>query len=700
MNRRSSLQSHLAVLALYLAITLYLLARVLPHFGHAIPGGGLANADGWQNVWNIWWTQYALIHGKNVFSTDMVFHPDGAELYLQHALHISNNLLTLPVQALAGPVAAYNTAVLLGFVLTGYGTYLLVQHLVKHRGIATFAGALCTFSPFHLARLWDGHLSWVTLQWIPLYMWALLLAFDTAEDPAQRPARRRMVAMGAGGLLVLVSLNNWYHAIYSLIFTVLLVAVRLPTTVRARRWRSEVVTLALVGGTSALLLLPVLLPTLRIYAQGEHGTGGWDRLIIAHSADVLDWLFPSYMHPLWGALAEQWHNAMRPGIWGWVITPGVGVVVLALVGALGAWRQVRPWLIIIGVLVLLSLGPRLSLAGIDTHLPTPYVLLKGIPGIAMARRPNHLVVIVLPLLAVVAGYGMRWLLRRGCAGELALIVLGGGVIVEYAVLPLPALPFFVHPIFYHELREQPGAVLELPIEPRSAVPMVHQMVHQRPIVTGYLSRTPDIPPFVQQVPWVRALWQMQPPPAPDIIAQPPDVAQQAFSFYDIRTLVVWHTRMQPQQRQALEQVIAHMLPGIAPAHQRPEMTVYAIPPVESPRPFLYLGEGWYGREHVGEHAWRWMATDAGVHLVNPVPEPRQVTLTLSAESYQEQRPLLLTLDGSMLGQFEVPRSEHTLHLRLLLPPGEHTLHLHTTPGGQDPATGRVLSLSFTHIALE
>jgi hypothetical protein len=146
MNRRSSLQSHLAVLALYLAITLYLLARVLPHFGHAIPGGGLANADGWQNVWNIWWTQYALIHGKNVFFTDMVFHPDGAELYLQHALHISNNLLTLPVQALAGPVAAYNTAVLLGFVLTGYGTYLLVQHLVKHRGIATFAGALCTFS--------------------------------------------------------------------------------------------------------------------------------------------------------------------------------------------------------------------------------------------------------------------------------------------------------------------------------------------------------------------------------------------------------------------------------------------------------------------------------------------------------------------------------------------------------------------------
>ena len=43
----------LAGLVLYLIRALYLLARVIPSFGSAIPGTDVATLDGWQNTWNI-----------------------------------------------------------------------------------------------------------------------------------------------------------------------------------------------------------------------------------------------------------------------------------------------------------------------------------------------------------------------------------------------------------------------------------------------------------------------------------------------------------------------------------------------------------------------------------------------------------------------------------------------------------------------
>ena len=100
-------REHLVVLGLYLLPTLYLLARVLPRFGSVIPGGPVADIDGWQNVWSLWWVQHALSHGENPFFTSMLFYPVGVSLYLQ-TLNITNGLLTLPVQLLAGPIAAYN----------------------------------------------------------------------------------------------------------------------------------------------------------------------------------------------------------------------------------------------------------------------------------------------------------------------------------------------------------------------------------------------------------------------------------------------------------------------------------------------------------------------------------------------------------------------------------------------------------------
>src|SRR5262249_9780527 len=152
-------------------------------------------------------------------------------------------LITLPVQLIAGPPAAYNTAALLGFVLSGYGTYLLAGYLIGRRDIACAVGALAAFSPFHLSKLWDGHLSWVTVQWVPFYLFFLFKALDTG---------RLRTAVLAGLFLALATLTSWYYGIYGFIFTCMLIAVRTPAALRQRRWRSEAAVLLTAGCVSGL----------------------------------------------------------------------------------------------------------------------------------------------------------------------------------------------------------------------------------------------------------------------------------------------------------------------------------------------------------------------------------------------------------------------------------------------------------------
>lgn len=699
-------RDHLAVLALYLALALYLLAKVLPDFNGSVPGMGIANADAWQNVWNMWWGQYALFRNENPFTTPMLFHPAGVSLYI-HPLNLSTTALVLPVYLAVGPVAAYNVAVLLGFVLTGYGTYLLALHVVGGRGVACFAGAAVTFSPFHISKLADGHLSWVTLQWIPFYMLCLLRALET---------RRWYFVLAAAVLLVLTAHTSWYHALFCLFFTGLLVLVRLPGALRSGTWRGQLGALLLVGALTGLLLAPVLVPTVQEYRSTlQPDATGWDRLVIAHSADALDILFPSYLHPLWGGLAEHLHNGMRPGIWGWNIGPGVGLLLLALIGSRAAWPQARPWLLISAGLFVLLLGPRLSLAGIATDLPLPYELLRDLPGIGTARRPNHLVVVLLPLLALLSAWGVRALLARGHRGRLIALLLLLLVGAEYIVLPLPALPHPIHPVFAR-LRGQPGAIFELPPGHRSALPMLSQTIHERPTVGGYLSRTPDIPHFVEHVPWMRELWQAEPAPA-DITPGSAGWAPDAFSFYAIQTLVVHrqHPDLAPGQAERLEALIAQRLPHSLASYADAAIAVYAVPPVAA-RPFLYLGGGWQQPEGQGARTWRWMDDHATVQLVNPTAHTRPVVLELAAESYQQPRPLTLTLQlatgaptsstpvppppGSLrLGSFGMPRAHRLLRLHLLLPPGEHTIHLVSRPAPAAPGRSRRFSLSFTRIDL-
>ncbi|WP_026369489.1 hypothetical protein [Kallotenue papyrolyticum] len=680
---------------LYTLLTGLLLARVLPVFDRAIPGGPIAAVDGWQNVWNLWWVRTALERGENPFVTQMLFYPSGVGLYLQ-TLNITNGLLTLPVQWLGGPIAAYNTAVLLGFVLSGLGMYLLAWHVLRHRALALLAGALFAFTPFHITKLMDGQLEWIALQWIPFYMLALVLTLERHTP---------WFAVSAGGLFAAVALTSWYCALFVAVWSALWVVLHLAALRHSNRLWRACRAVILVAGTGSLVLLPIVLPGLRAMGWGNV----WHEWTGDHAADLLDWLLPSPWHPLWGAQAQAWNRQIRPPYIGaWVIGPGLTLLALAGLGTWVARRRLWPWALTALVAGLLALGPSLRVAGVDTGLPLPFALLRWLPGATLARRPNHFIVVALPGLILLAGAGLRWLLARGRQWlALAAVAL---LIAEYVAVPAPAIAWQSHPAIA-TLAGQSGAIIDLPIETEGTDTLRHQLVHGRPIIGGFVARAPDYP-FLEHVPGLFDLWLAQQATltqtdvARGLLRDTPDIldqlaaARQAFAFYDLQTVVLRRTKLTPSAEQRIIDVLHRLYPDLQPTYHDTTLCVYQLPPLAHPQPFLLLGSGWYDLEQDRTRRWRWMADQAELYLVNPHTTSQPVEIRLTLVSFDTPRPFQLSIDGRVWLTTQATPVQRTLKLHLTLPPGEHRLRLISRSSPSHEPTPRPISLSFTDLQLE
>src|SRR5437762_1573082 len=126
---RLPLRTHLLVLGGFLLLTLVFTYPIMLHFDSEVPFGG----DAWQHIWNLWWVKHALLDlHTNPYHTDLLFYPQGANLYF-HTLTLTAGLLGIPLQLLGlNLLATYNLMALSSFLLAGYGTFLLCHYLTKN----------------------------------------------------------------------------------------------------------------------------------------------------------------------------------------------------------------------------------------------------------------------------------------------------------------------------------------------------------------------------------------------------------------------------------------------------------------------------------------------------------------------------------------------------------------------------------------
>lgn len=672
----------------YLALTIALFMPVLPQLTSAIPGGPVADVDGWQNVWHLWWTLRALRDGQSPLFTPLLFHPMGVDLAL-HPLNLSNGILALPVTAWLGPVAAYNLVSMASFVIGGWAAYALALRVGSRPAAAFASGLVFAFGPFHLAKLWDGQLELIATQWVVCFALAALVA--TSE-------RGWRAALAAGVALAVVGYTSLYYLLFCAILLCVMALLWLPWNRPLREVATYLSRCALVPLLALILLTPILVRLLRD-STSLSLTAGDDRVsgdfLFVRSANLVDFFLPSPLHPLWGDTAARIGQALHPGIAAWNIALGYTAIALAIIGLVLVRPQTWRWGVVALVGALLALGPVLSVGPMQTMLPMPYQLLVHLPGMGLARRPSHFVILTIIALVPLVGLGLTTLGERFGRPRLVAVAATVLLLVEYVPQPFPALPFQVDPVYY-VLAGRPGALLVTPNVSKGTFSLTRQIIHERPIVGGFLARQPPYP-FVEYTPGVRQLWRLRPEKSG--VTEPLEMlGPLALRSAGITDVVIDLAYLPPERMAEVATVLAHVLPNTEPIFADEHSVLYPVPEVPL-RPFAYLGAGWHDEEGNGDYQWRWMGAEAEVFMTNPLPEPRVVTLLLRGESYLHRRPVALSLNGTPVGTWDLGARQEALALRLLLTPGDHYLTLRAPTDPEGGRSRRDLSLLLTEVTL-
>lgn len=464
---------HAAAGACFVALALAFTAPALPVFATAALGH--PGNDVWNHVWGYRWVADELSRGELPVHTDVLGWPRGGSLWF---IDTFGAVLTLPVQAAWGPVAAYNAAFLLNFVLCGVGAYVLALQVTGSAPGALLAGFAFMSAPHLLAQAYNGIGETLAAGWLPLTLAAMRAARD-------RPTTGRAVL--AGACWAVGTLANWYYGLFA--GMVLLGALRRDTP-----WRALAVG---VVTYCALAVGPFALFVRSMEAADALVTRDpgfvWNTLLLHNMTDAATLVRPGrfYSPDLKTTFGEDLIV---------VVYLGFALLVPAALSLLGgrASRPARPWAWMAAVFLLFTLGPFLYVGGDYVQvgggwIPLPFLAaFEVLPMFGRIAHAYRFVVGATLALCVLAAWAVRLSGRRAVPVALVLAALrvGEAVFASPAVMPLPTAPLAPNPV-YASLSG--GAVLDLPV----GVPVLarsqyvaNQIAHGQPIPYGLNDPTP------------------------------------------------------------------------------------------------------------------------------------------------------------------------------------------------------------------
>ncbi|PDW03727.1 hypothetical protein [Candidatus Viridilinea mediisalina] len=702
---RQRLLKHSLVLGLYTLLTLVVTYPMPLHIGSHVIANGPGQVDAYLGIWNIWWTAQALTSGQSPFFTPLLFHPQGLDLFWQ-TLSLPQGLLVLPLTLTLGPLPAYNMLILLSFILSGYFTFLLLGYILNDGTeqrptelAALVGGAVYAFAPFHLQKVLDAQLEVASIQWLPLWAWATYALLV-------RP--RWYLVLLSGAALLWVGLGTWYYGLFTLMTSGVMAGLwALAQTQRGGlewrlpggAWRLNLTYLA--WGLGPLLLWFVLMaPRLwHMFTYGDTLLGDASEHVQSY-ADLIAFWLPNPHHPLWGAQVTAFYEGINAGSTLWNVALGLVGTGLGLIGVVKTWRTQWRWLVVGIFAAAIAAGSELIIAGWQTGVPGPYALIRDLPGVRSSHRPNHFVLITILTVALFAALGARLLFMRlkRAHGPWA----AAGLIVAVVFIDGWAGPL---PLFQRQVPEalRSGDALTGPFFP--VPPHLHfsnsehlwnQIQHGQPILGGFIGRAPPYP-LGDYAPGVKAL-RFGHVDRDDILHPGwPELARESLAAYDLRYVIFHHASMGPPLP-LMREYAAEM--GLETVYRDHEVTFYAVPSPEVPRPLAFLGAGWEQVEAVEQQHWRWMGEQADLYLVNPSDTPRVVRLTLDLEAFAHARPLRLHLADGATFSLEVSRERMQRTFHLIVPVGETRLRLEAPADALEHQPTRRLSLAVMGIIIE
>jgi hypothetical protein len=590
-------------------------------------------------MWANWWTRRSLREGLPFYHTTDILYPGGVPLYF-HSFSHTNTALWLLLEPLLGSLAAYNAVVLVGFILLGFGVYLVVYELTGRASAGVVAGMAATFAPYHV---WECvHPNIFSTHFIPLLLWASITLF-------RRPTWWRGALVGL--FCALNVFSSWHQPMYAAVMVGPYWLWSLFT--RREEWRDLWPALPLAFLVAAVLIGPVAAPLLREQIRGGYAEPDINWVF---NADALALVTPSFLHPLWGdavrPLYDRFPAPNRPAFVGYAL------LLLALLG-LPRLRRKHVWLGVTTLLALvLALGDSLYVNGHVVWSNLPWYA----PIIGFVRTPIRFSLVLGQCLAILSGLTIANLLSRTKKPSLliahcSLLI----VLFEFLAWPFPTTRAYVPP-FYDQLAREPDtfAIVEAPLDRQTdKYYMYWQTLHGKPLVNGHVSRPPASAfDFVQQNAVTRAFAQREP-----LRGRPGLGAEMAaLAAANVRYVVI-HKQFLPPEL-AADWTLAM---ATRPVYEDDDLAVFSTQPqpgvhfgVEHDLDGLRLSQAWVERGQPPTFESHWSA-----------PEQRDVTLALRAADGTDLSTQALAVEA---GAYSVARAELDL---AGLPQGEYELLLST-----------------------
>jgi hypothetical protein len=417
---------HIIALAAYSLLSIVATWPLFPQLG----GYVIDKGDPLYSVWAMAWQAHALATDPlNLFNANTMYPFQGVLAFDE--LSFTEAVLAAPVYYLTGnPVLSHNLLLLATFILSGYGVWLLVRDLTGSSWAGFVAGAAFALSFYRLNHL--PHQTLINTQWMPLLLIASYKLLWTG---------RWKWAWAMSGLFVLQALSGHYLAFYSAMLLALFFLFYVVVERRLLSWRL-VRQLAAAGAVAALVMAPVAVPY--VLLQGDYQFTRNLFEVERFSNTLSSFLGMFRGNPLLRGLLEPFADKGP-----WAIEraafPGLAVVALSIVAVVGALRKRRgtavpgegpgsggrygrpgkhvAFFVLIALLsAVLSLGPSLQVTyatdnydpnAIQRVMPLPYLLLhEWVPGFQSMRVVARIDVLTALALAVLAGFGAWYLLRR------------------------------------------------------------------------------------------------------------------------------------------------------------------------------------------------------------------------------------------------------------------------------------------------
>ncbi len=518
-------------LLLYAFVALAMTWPLALHLTDRLPMG---DNDLWQNVWNFWWWEEAITGRHQLpYTTDLLFQGGAERAPISLAFHThseANVLPSLPITSALGPAAALNVSIFLGFVLSGWGVFLLARELGATPAGAFAGGLIFACFPQRVEQSLE-HLNLASCQAMPLFLLFLVRAIHIGG---------RWDVIGCGLLFALNALYAWHNG---LLILPLALAVAAHGLARRPEDRAGILLrCSLAGATATAVLLPFLMPML---AEMLAGADYCHTPAVTKGIEALFLIIPPDEHAIWGGLFADLYNQLRGyRSAGFTCYAGWTTIALAVVAAPSCRRALHSgaapapaapgysyslWLGAALFYTLLALGDRLVIAGADTSIPLPFALFRELPGAGTLRVANRFMVPAMLALSVTAAAGASAVLQSRFAPRRtrwSLLVASVVILVDFAWLPFPlrAVPV---PEWTSVVREEfPGLLLNVPggYRARGADDMYLQTLHHQPIVGGYTSCVlPEVEERVRALPFLAQIFEGRPQVEVDVRRDLPSV---------------------------------------------------------------------------------------------------------------------------------------------------------------------------------